>query len=279
MLVSFTMLLDEARRRRSAVGAFTVYNLEQADAVLAAGLDRGVGVILLMSSQTFRSPRGPALGSSLLALADRSDTRCCLQLDHESDLRQIELALDLGMGAVMADGSMLPLEENIELVRTADELARRHGAAVEAELGHVGGDEEIASAAARGALTDPQEAEKFAARTGAACLAISIGNVHGRYREPPALDWNRLASIRERVAVHLSLHGASGIPDADVRRAVTSGVAKLNVNTELRDRWFEVLASRAQTLSAGAQLLQLSAELTEATKEIVDSKIALFEGP
>jgi tagatose 1,6-diphosphate aldolase GatY/KbaY len=180
------------------------------------------------------------------------------------------------MGAVMADGSKLPFGENVEFVAAAVRLARRHGAGVESELGRVAGDEEIAAAVARGALTDPEEAERFAERTGGACLAVSIGNVHGRYREPPALDWARLAAVRERVPAALSLHGASGIPDADVRRAVREGIAKVNVNTELRDRWFAVLEQRAAALADGAQLLRLSEELTAAVHDVVAAKIALF---
>lgn len=278
MLVSFGELLEDARRRRAAVGAFTAYNLEQAEAILAAGARAGAGVMLLVSSQALRSRLGPPLVAALRAVAERADAPCCLQLDHETDLGAIEAALDAGVGAVMADGSRLPFEQNVAFVRTAVDLARRHGAGVESELGHVAGDEEIAVAVARGALTDPDEAERFAARTGADCVAVSIGNVHGRYREPPALDWERLAAVRERVPAALSLHGASGIPDADVRRAVGAGIAKVNVNTELRDRWFEVLDRRAGELAAGAQLLRLGEELADAVQEVVAAKIALFEG-
>ena len=278
MLVSFKELLEDARGRSAAVGAFTTYNLEQADAVLAAAAERGVGVMLLVSSQAFRSRLGVPLVAALRSVAERAETACCLQLDHETDLARIAAALEAGVGAVMADGSKLPFEENVAFVRAAVELAERHGAGVESELGHVSGDEEVAAAVARGALTDPEEAEQFVERTGAACVAVSIGNVHGRYQSPPVLDWERLAAVRERVPVELSLHGASGIPDDDVRRAVRDGIAKVNVNTELRDRWFEVLERRAAELGAGAQLLKLGEELTDAVQQVVASKIALFDG-
>lgn len=277
MLVSFAELLEQAGRRRAAVAAFTAYNLEQGEAVLAAGAERGTGVMLLVSSQAFRSRLGPALVAGLRAMGERAETPCCLQLDHEPDLGRIEAALEAGVGAVMADGSKLPFDENVEFVRAAVELAERHGAGVESELGHIVGDEEMAVATGRGALTDPVEAEELADRTRAACLAVSIGNVHGRYRQPPALDWERLAAVRERVPVPLSLHGASGIPDADVRRAVAGGIAKVNVNTELRDRWFTLLAERAEALREGAQLLKLSEELTAAVQDVARAKIELFE--
>jgi tagatose 1,6-diphosphate aldolase GatY/KbaY len=110
-------------------------------------------------------------------------------------------ALEAGAGAVMADGSALPDADNAALVRSAVELAAAYGAGVEAELGRIEGDEDVTTAVAAGALTDPEQATPFVAVTGAACLAVSIGNVHGAYRAPPDLDWERLATLRQRVAV------------------------------------------------------------------------------
>lgn len=276
MLVPFSELLDEAQRRGRAVGAFTVYNLETADGVLRTAERRDCGVMLLVSSAAFASRIGPTLAAALYGAAQRSGARCCLQLDHEHDLQRIEAALALGFGAVMADGSRMDAEDNAEFVTAAVQAANRHGAQVEAELGHVAGDEEIAAAAARGALTDPTEADMFVDRTGAACLAVSIGNVHGRYRSPPALDWSRLDAVREAVPLALSLHGASGIPDHDVRRAITAGIAKVNVNTELRQRTFTTLGERVTALAEGAALLQLVGELSDAVAEVVDTKLTVF---
>ena len=136
----------------------------------------------------------------------------------------------------MADGSARPYADNVEFVRRAAELAARSGAGVECELGGITGDEDVAEAVAAGALTDPAEAVEFMAATGADCLAVSIGNVHGVYRDPPDLDWARLAAIRSGVTQPLSLHGASGIPPAMLQRAIDAGIAKVNVNTELRQR-------------------------------------------
>lgn len=278
MLSPFRELLDEARDRGAAVGAFTVYNAEVADAVLRTARERDRGVLLLVSSQTLRSPIARTLVPAIVGAADRARARCCVQLDHETDLERIRAALDAGFGAVMADGSKLPLADNAAFVQAAAGLAAGHGAAVEAELGHISGDEEVAAAADRGALTDPDDARELIDATGAGCLAVSIGNVHGRYRRPPVLDWERLAAIREHVSAPLSLHGASGIGDADVRRAVGAGIAKVNVNTELRDRYFEVLADRAGELRRGARLLRLAEELSAAIAEVVAAKLELFDG-
>lgn len=279
MLASLGELLGSALRRRGALGAFTVYEAGTAAAVLRAAERRDRAVLLLVSSQTLRSPIGHRLSVALRALAADARVPCCLQLDHETDLDAIERALGLGFGAIMADGSKLAMEANVAFVAQAVATAGRYGAQVEAELGHIAGDEEVAAAVDRGALTDPSEAAEFVATTGASCLAVSIGNVHGRYAAPPQLDLPRLAAIGEAVDVPLSLHGASGLADDDVRAAIAGGIAKVNVNTELRERYFELLDSRAAELRPGARLLALQSELDQALARLVDRKLMLFDGP
>ena len=179
--------------------------------MLSAGAARGQGVILLIGGRVFSDRHGPLLLAALLAVAERSDARACVQLDHCDDLAVIEAALDAGAGAVMADGSARPYAANVEFVRRAADLARARGAGVECELGGIAGDEDVAEAVAAGALTDPRQAVEFMAETGGDCLAVSIGNVHGVYRDPPDLDWARLEAIRTSTREPLSLHGASGI--------------------------------------------------------------------
>lgn len=268
MLARFSELLTEAAGRGSAVGAFTCYNLETAAGVLSAAEARRRGVILLVSAKSFSLPGGSLLVSALVAAAARSRVPTCVQLDHVRELEPIERAFELGAGAVMADGSKLGLEENVDFVRAA-----ARGGEVEAELGGIEGDEDVAQAVAAGALTDPDEAAWFVERSGAACLAVSIGNLHGVYREPPALDWARLEEIRRRVDVPLSLHGASGLSDDALRRAIRLGVSKINVNTELRERYVDVTAERIEAMRDGARVLELNLAQAEAVAEVVAAKL------
>ena len=279
MRASFADLLAGASSRGGAVGAFTCYNLETAVGVLAAAESARLGVVLLLSPGSFRGPGGRLLAAALVAATDQADIPACVQLDHVADLALVEQALEAGVGAVMADGSALPDEENVALVCRAVELAGRFGAHVEAELGRVEGEEDVAAAAEAGNLTDPEEAASFVRRTGAACLAVSIGNVHGRYARSPSLDWDRLRAIRERVDVPLSLHGTSGLRDDDVRRAVGLGVAKFNVNTELREAYLETTAGAPDRLSAGADVLGLNGAQAEAVARAVTAKLALCAPP
>jgi len=272
MLVSFGELLGE-RRPRSAVGAFTAYDLEQVVAILNAAGAAGAGAIILIAARSYAESGGPVLLAALLAAAASSDARACVQLDHCDDLALIEAALAAGAGAVMADAAALEYEANIEFVARAVELARGYGAGVEAELGAIAGDEDVAVAVAAGALTDPSQAAEFVARTGADCLAVSIGNVHGTYRSPPVLDWDRLDAIEAVAGAPLSLHGASGIPDQMVRRAIGAGIAKVNVNTELRGAYLHATAEVIGPLLEGSRLAALHAAQVRAVHDVVAAKL------
>jgi ketose-bisphosphate aldolase len=278
MLARFSELLADAAARRAAVGGFTCYNLEQALGVLNAAGERGHGVVILVSERRFSAPGGALLLSALVAIAKASETPACVQLDHVRSIEPVRAAFALGAGAVMADGSRLSLEENVEFVRAAAAAGAPHGGEVEAELGGIEGDEDIAAAAAAGALTDPDDASTFVTQVGVACLAVSVGNVHGVYRQPPRLDWDRLRAILERVSCPLSLHGASGLPDGDVRRAIALGIRKVNANTELRDRYLLETATRIESVRDGARLLELNLAQAEAVEDVVRAKLDALEG-
>jgi ketose-bisphosphate aldolase len=276
LLTGFRELLEERRASGAAAGAFTCYDVTTALGVVRAAERRAVPAILLLAEASFRAPSGRLLLPALLAVADEARVPMCVQLDHVDDDALIDAALAAGVGAVMADGSMLPLARNTAF---AAGVRQRAGAAgVEVELGHIEGGEDVAAATEAGALTDPDEAARLVAETGCDCLAVSIGNVHGRYALPPRLDWARLERIRELVDVPLSLHGASGLAEDDVRRAVSLGISKVNVNTEIRERYLDRLSELLQSARDGLNLLELESAVVEAVAAAVDEKLRLFGG-
>ena len=276
MLTPFRDILDDRRRAGGAAGAFTCYDVTTAMAVVRAAELRDVPAILLVAEASFRAPTGRLLVAALRGVAEQASVPMCVQLDHVSDDALIDAALAAGIGAVMADGSKLQLEENAAFVIAVRDRAAAAG--VEVELGHIEGGEDVAAATHAGELTDPDDAVWFVAATGCDCLAVSIGNVHGRYASPPRLDWERLGRIREQVDVPLSLHGASGLPDSDVRRAVELGVCKVNVNAELRDRYLSRLAERLPAALDGLRLLELETAVVDAVAELVTAKLELLGG-
>lgn len=276
MLVPLAELLDEATERGRAVGAFTCYDLETTAAVLTAAAAKDTGVIILVSPTSLPGDSGSGFLSALLAFADKMRARACVQVDHVHDLDQIEHALELGAGATMADGSRLPLDDNIAFVREAVAIASRFGAAVEAELGRVEGDEDVAVAAAAGKLTDPRDAARFVAETGASCLAVSIGNSHGRYASPPSLDWERLSAIQSEVGVPLALHGASGLAATDLRQAIRLGIRKVNVNTELREAYLDATEAMLPAVIDATAVTDLHRSQTAAVAGVVAAKLDLY---
>lgn len=262
----------------TAVGAFTAYDLEAGVAVLAAAATCGRPVILLVSRTSFDGPTGLALVRGLLASAADAPVRACVQLDHVSDLALIDRAAKLGCGAVMADGSRLGFEANVELVAAAREMVAAAGVEVEGELGHLAGGEDVARAAVAEGLTDPASVRGYVERTGVACLAVSIGNVHGSYAAPPALDWERLAEIRRQTDVHISLHGASGLSAADLRRAIELGTTKVNVNLELRQAYLGATAEALNEAQVGYDLIELHTRQMAAVEDVAREKIELLAG-
>ena len=145
-----------------------------------------------------------------------------------------------GYSSVMIDGSHYPFEENVRLTQKVVEAAHAVGVSVEAELGRLGGTEDDLSVDAEDAtLTNPEEAEEFVKRTGVDALAIAIGTAHGVYKGEPKLDFDRLKDIKDRIKIPVVLHGASGIPEADLKKAVSLGVNKVNVNTDFQQAYAE----------------------------------------
>lgn len=279
MLIAFRDVLAERLDRGAAAGAFTCYDLTTALGVLRAAEERSAPVILLVSEASFVTRDGPFLVAALEAVGRRTAAPVCVQLDHVSDEALIEHAVLSGVGAVMADGSRLPMPENCAFARRVRAAVSSAEVGIEVELGHVEGGEDVAAAVEAGALTDPEEAAAFASETAPDCLAVSIGNVHGTYARPPRLDWARLERIRSAVGeLPLSLHGASGLSDDDVRRAIALGICKVNVNTEIRSRYLAELGNRLPQVRRELRLLELGEALVDAVAEVAGAKLDLLAG-
>jgi ketose-bisphosphate aldolase len=160
-------------------------------------------------------------------------------IDHARDLATVERAIRLGATSVMVDGSHLSLGDNVRLTSRAAALAHGARISIEGEIGILG--EEDGSGPEEKHYTNAGDAELFVRETRVDALAVAIGNAHGFYKRPPRLDFARLAEIRSRVDVPLVLHGGSGIPPGDIRRAVDMGIAKVNIGAEARSAFMQGL--------------------------------------
>ena len=272
----FGAVLARWREAGRAVGAFTCYDLLGFEAVVRAAESRRAPVVVLVSPSSFGAEGGERLVRAFVAASRGAPVEVLVQLDHARDERLIERAAGCGVDAVMADGSKLPFEENLAFTSTVALSMRSRGVGVEAELGRVEGHEDEAGETLSGEMKEPDDAERFVDETGVDCLAVAAGNVHGHYSGAPDLDWRRLEEIRDRVPAPLSLHGASGLPEEDLRRAVSLGVAKFNVNTELRAAYFGLLEDELVNRTAALDLKSLGDGVVEAVQDVVESKLSAF---
>jgi tagatose 1,6-diphosphate aldolase GatY/KbaY len=273
MLASTTTLLRAAEDGDYALGAFNVYNLEGVRAVVgAAEAERSPAMLQIHPGALTHG--GTLLIALCLAAAREASVPVAVHLDHSSSPDAIRAALACGVSSIMADGSHLAYPANVAFTCEMAALAHARGATVEAELGRLSGTEDgLTVAEYQAKLTDPDQAADFVAQTGVDALAVCIGNVHGRYPGEPRLDFERLAAIRRAVAAPLVLHGASGLPESLIDRAITLGVRKFNVNTEVREAYLDALRA---ALQAPADLPDLIGGAVAAMQAVVVAKLRLF---
>lgn len=242
-LVSVTELLQKAQKEHYAVGAFNCNNMEIVQAIVAAAEAENAPVIIQASQGAIKYAGIEYITTLTKVAADKANVPIALHLDHGTSFVQVMQCIRHGFSSVMIDGSKLPLEENIALTNKVIEAARPLGVSVEAELGKIGGTEDDITVSEREALfTEPAEAEAFVQATNVDALAIAIGTAHGQYKGVPKLDFERLKQIRERISTPIVLHGSSGVPDEAIREAISLGVCKVNIDTNIREAF--VLAAR-----------------------------------
>lgn len=229
-LVNMKALLKDAQEKNYAVGSFSVANIEMIRGVVKAAEETKSPIILQIAEVRLNHSPLHIIGPAMLAAAKNASVPVAVHLDHGTTLECIGEALRLGFTSVMFDGSHLDFEKNVEMTKEVVSMAKPYGAAVEAEIGCVGGSEDGSVDIAM-RCTSPDQAEIFAERTGVDALAIAIGNAHGFYKEAPQLRFDILESVRDRVSIPLVLHGGTGISEEDFIRCHQSGIKKINIAT------------------------------------------------
>lgn len=278
-LVTLREVLREADTGGYAVGAFNCNNMEIVQAIIGAAQAEATPVIIQASQGAIKYAGVEYITALVKLAAAKVSIPVVLHLDHGTDFEQVMQCLRAGFTSVMIDGSKYPLEENIALTRRVVEIAHPMGVSVEGELGRIGGTEDhISVAEHEAAMTIPEEARRFAAETGIDALAIAIGTSHGLYKGKPKLDFERLEKIARMVPVPIVLHGSSGVPADDIRRAVKLGVRKINIDTDIRvafvDTMRRVLAADQDEIDPRKVL----GPARETATIVIREKIRLFRG-
>ncbi|MBP1948880.1 class II fructose-1,6-bisphosphate aldolase [Virgibacillus litoralis] len=235
-LVSMKEMLEKGKENGYAVGQFNLNNMEYAQAILQAAEEEKSPVILGVSEGAGKYMDGfKVVVSMVKALMEEYGTTVpvAIHLDHGSSFEACAKAIQAGFTSVMIDASSQPLDDNIQLTSKVVELAHIHGVSVEAELGRVGGQEDdIIVEDAEAAYAIPAECERLVNETNVDCFAPALGSVHGPYKGEPNLGFDRMEEVMNLTNIPLVLHGGTGIPTKDIKRAISLGSAKINVNTE-----------------------------------------------
>lgn len=262
MITNLATVLGKAHHEGRCVPAINVYNLETVQAVFEASAKMQSPIIISFGESYLGHASLDVIVSMVRLLDQNRSLPVVLHLDHAKKFETIRKALDSGFTSVMYDGSHLPLEVNIENSTKVVQLAQQFDASVEGELGYLNPEDGSGTEIYADRYTRPEEAERYVNETGVDALAIAVGNAHGVYSTAPHLEFQRIAAIAKAVKIPLVLHGSSGIPKADLQRAIALGVVKINVNTEVAlagarsarllleekpDARFELLMQRART--------------------------------
>jgi ketose-bisphosphate aldolase len=227
-------LVGKAFRGGYAVPAFCTWNAESMAVVLSVAERLRAPVILMQGPGEFPVLPPAAMAAVARAIESGHGATAALHLDHGDSMEMVRQCVEARYTSVMLDFSGRSYQENATALRDVVGLARPHGITVDGEIGKIGkADDSSAEGGATSAYTDPADAVRYVKDTGVDLLAVSVGNKHGFYKGDPHLEFGLLAELHAAVAVPLVMHGGTGIPQKDIQRSITLGIAKVNVASEL----------------------------------------------
>ncbi|MDD2730929.1 MAG: class II fructose-bisphosphate aldolase [Candidatus Portnoybacteria bacterium] len=281
-------ILKKAQAGRYAVGAFNFSTAEVLKAIVAAAKELGAPIIVATSEGEGKFVGWREAAALVNSWKTETELPVILNLDHGKSLEIIKEAIEAGYDAIHFDGSELSYEENLKqteaVVKYVRETEKKIGREiiVEGELGYLRGGSSVHKEALEikpEDLTKPEQAKEFAEKTGVDSLAIVIGNAHGVFSAgQERLNLERLAQIKEAVGerVFLVLHGGSGLPEEDIKKAIGLGIVKVNINTELRVAYKEGLAEELEEKPEETTPYKMLEQSFEDVKKVVGGKIKLF---
>ena len=301
-LVSLTEMLRDAVARKVAVGAFNFTNMEIIQAIVAGANELNTPVILQASSSAISYIGFEYIKAMVSAAAEQSVVSLALHLDHGKNFEICKQAIDNGFSSVMIDASSLDFETNIAETKKVVAYANKHGVSVEAELGTLAGvEDEVSISEGKAFYTDPNQAKEFIDRTGISSLAVAIGTSHGVNKGKtgnPKLSIETLKAIKEKVGdFPLVLHGASsvyadeveacnnygadiqnayGITDEDIKDAIQNGIAKVNVDTDIRIAFLGAVRKYLAENSSSIDMRKYLGAGRDAAKEMVKRRLRTF---
>ena len=271
MLGSITYWENKAKEGRYAIPHFNVWNAEMLMGVIDAAEETRAPIIISFGTGFVGNTSFEDFSAMMVSMANKATVPVITHWDHGRSMEIVQNAYNHGMNSVMRDASAFEFEENIRLTKEVVDYFHPIGIPVEAELGHVGNETVYEEALAGYQYTNPDQAAEFVERTGCDSLAVAIGNQHGVYSSEPKLNFDVVEKVRDAVSVPLVLHGASGISDADIKTAISLGITKINIHTELCQAAMDAVRE-----CVNEPFLALERKVRDAVKQRATEKIRLF---
>lgn len=275
--------LQKAKEEKFAIGAFNVGNIETFKAIAAAAVNKKSPIIIESSPGETAWMGGDNIVDLAKNYSEDFNIPIFINLDHGDTLNHCLKAIEDGYDLVHFDGSKLPYEENLEIIKQVVEAAHKKGIIVEGEIDHIQGSSEVHSGsalpeAAKAAFTDPERAKKFVEDSGVDIFAAFFGNVHGVFAGGGENLHQDILQELVRVLPNtfFSLHGGSGIPEDQVVEAVKNGIVKVNINTEMRQAFRDSLEKAMGENKEEYAMYKLETPVIEAVQQVVERKMEAF---
>ena len=299
MLVTNKDLMVPARKNGYAISAFNVQNLESTSAIAEAATEEKSPVIMQITPSVIKYAGLAYISNLVKTAAQLAPVPIAMHLDHGDSFETAVKCIDAGFTSVMIDGSFLSFDENVAVTKRVVSVAHLKGVSVEAELGKLAGVEERSVAEKDAILTDPEAAVEFVKKTGVDTLAVAIGTSHGAYKfkSEAKLDLERLETISKKIGIPLVLHGASsvpqeivekankygaelsgakGIPETELTKAISLGIAKINIDTDLRLAFTATVREALTNSPKNFDPRKILGPAKNAMKEVAKGKMRLF---
>lgn len=288
MLVHVGKIVNKKMVGKYAVPAFNTSDLEMTKALARAAEAQKAPIIIQTSVGALEYAGMEELAGIIKTVARKAKVPIAMHQDHCHDFALLKKLIDLGYSSVMIDASHLPYKENLKLTKQVVAYAHKRGVWVQAEIGRILGNEDWQNVkSGEDLMTDPDEAAKFVEATNIDTLAVAVGSMHGIPVNPKIkqilttlkehIDLPRLAEIRKKVKVPLVLHGASGVPDDQMRKAINYGVAIFNIDTDLRVAFNKALRDNLDKHPQIYDPRKILAPAAEALQKMAETKIKLLK--
>lgn len=275
-------MIKKARRGKYAFGTFDTSNLEVTQAIARAAEEKSAPAIIGVTETAFRYAGFLPLVNLIKGVISESSAELVLHLDHGKDPKVVKRCIDEGFESVMIDASMYSIDKNIEITKDIVNYAHKKDVVVQAELGkipRINSGMEPVVVMKEMKKTDPEEIKEFVDKTDVDTLAVIIGNIHGMYKPEgnPHLDLELLEKLRERVSIPFILHGGSGTPSEDIKKAAANyGVINVNIDTEIRFAFMSTMRDYCLSGQMTTDPRKILGMARDEVQKKVEEKIELF---